>query len=283
MISSFDKEALFSLIKDLYSAIGIRISIFDDAFNLVTEYPTEAPSICRLVRTTEEGLRACRECDRAAFERAKKLKAPHTYKCHIGITEAIAPIHLDSETLGYALFAHMLPEENVNESLDEICMLCQRFNLDKYEVQKAAKELKTHSTEKISASIHLLEAIASYLQIKKIANWKTEEFSVQLRLFIDANLDKDLTSAVLCNHFYISRTKLYHLSLKAFNMGVSEYILSRRIEKAKQLLKTEKVSIADTAKRVGFSDYNYFCKIFKKVTGVTPSKYAKTDKKDSES
>ena len=273
MVSLFDKEALFSLIKDLYSVIGIRISIFDDELNLVTEYPVEPPAVCALIRTTEEGRAACRACDTAAFERARKMGVPHVYKCHAGMTEAITPIQLGGGILGYSIFAHMLPEEDYNKSIDEICSLCAQYGTNAQKISEAAKELKTHSSEKIMASMRMLDAIASYLQIKKIADWKNEDISAQLKVFIDGNIDKKLTSDILCAHFYISRTKLYQLSTKTFGMGVSEFILNRRIEKAKELLSSQELSVAEVAKSVSFDDYNYFYKLFKKQTGISPAKY----------
>lgn len=273
MVSSFDKEALFGLIKDLYSIIGIRIAIFDDEFNLVTEYPTEAPAICVLIRTTEEGRKACRDCDRAAFERAKKMRTPHVYKCHAGITEAITPIALGGGVLGYAIFAHMLSEDDYHKSINEICLLCARYGLSDKDIFEAVKELKTHSNEKIMASIRLLDAISAYLQIKKIASWKNEDFVEQIQSFIDKNLENPLSSEIICKNFYVSRTKLYQLSMRAFGMGIAQYITKRRIDKAIDLLKSGGYSVSQVAKIVGFDDYNYFCKVFKKQTLRSPSHF----------
>lgn len=271
MISSFDKEALFNLIRDLYTVIGIRISIFDDSFNVVTEYPTTAPEICSLIRTTKEGREACRECDKAACERAKKKREPHVYQCHAGINEAISPIQLNDGILGYAIFAHMLPDDDYEKSEEIIVERCQKYGYGKPELKAAVKSLKTYSTEKIMASIRLLDAIAAYLQMKNLASWKNEELAEKVQTFIDINLDSPLSSDMLCNSFYISRTKLYQLSMKAFGMGITQYITKKRIDKAKELLKSGGYTVAQTARSVGFDDYNYFCKLFKKQTGKSPS------------
>ena len=72
MISSFDKSNLEGLLYDFYTAVGIRISIFDDEFSLVTEYPERPPEFCALIRSSEKGLEGCRRCDAAACNRAKK-------------------------------------------------------------------------------------------------------------------------------------------------------------------------------------------------------------------
>lgn len=273
MLSNFDVEALNAIIKDLYTVIGIRISIFDDDFNVVTEYPRDSPAICALIRTTTAGKRACKECDIAACKRAGQLGAPHVYECHAGITEAITPVSLGDGILGYAIFAHMLPQDNYESSIKNISEKCVALGLDKKEVDNALKFLTTQSRDKIMASMRLLDAIASYVQIKRLASWRNDDLSARIRSYIENNLEKELSSDTLCRQFYISRTKLYQLSKKTFGKSINNYIIDRRIEKVKHLLKTENTTVTNAAKSVGFDDYNYFGKLFKSRTGHPPTHY----------
>ena len=73
MINSYEKEKLSSLLKDFYVAIGMRISVFDDQFRLITEYPQHPPELCAMIRSTEKGFAACKKCDEEAFLRARKM------------------------------------------------------------------------------------------------------------------------------------------------------------------------------------------------------------------
>ena len=57
-----------------------------------------------------------------------------------------------------------------------------------------------------------------------------------------------------------------------------QYINSKKIEKAQLLLVTENVSVKNIAYRLSFDDYSYFCRIFKKIAGVTPNEYRFTVK-----
>jgi len=48
------------------------------------------------------------------------------------------------------------------------------------------------------------------------------------------------------------------------------------VKKAEELLKTTGYPVSEIAYMVGYQDYNYFIKVFKKVTGTTPAKYRKS-------
>ena len=62
--------------------------------------------------------------------------------------------------------------------------------------------------------------------------------------------------------------------MKAFGMGVMQYVMYCRMERAKKLLTLGK-SISETASECGFSEYNYFCKVFRRHTGLSPGGYKK--------
>ena len=53
----------------------------------------------------------------------------------------------------------------------------------------------------------------------------------------------------------------------------TQYITELRIDRAKSLLLSGDMSISDISNALGFNDYFYFLKTFKRVTGVTPKQY----------
>lgn len=69
----------------------------------------------------------------------------------------------------------------------------------------------------------------------------------------------------------------YHYISSYFNQHISEgcsgYLNKIRIEKACTLLRDRKIPIADISGEVGYSNHGYFCRVFKKMTGKTPSQY----------
>ena len=60
---------------------------------------------------------------------------------------------------------------------------------------------------------------------------------------------------------------------KKMHISVIDYIHKKRIDEAIFLLEQGRLSITDIGIQVGFSSYNYFCKIFKDVKGITATEY----------
>ena len=80
--------------------------------------------------------------------------------------------------------------------------------------------------------------------------------------------DADI-KAVMSNVYFRSLFKAqYHLS-------PSQYIISVRLKNAKSLMKYSFLTLEECALQSGFSSLQYFCRVFKKYTGMTPSEYRK--------
>ena len=58
-------------------------------------------------------------------------------------------------------------------------------------------------------------------------------------------------------------------------MTVNDYTNLYRLEKAKELLIDARLKLYDISSAVGYSDQNYFSKVFKKYEGITPIEYRK--------
>ncbi|MEY8517761.1 response regulator [Lachnospiraceae bacterium 29-84] len=85
----------------------------------------------------------------------------------------------------------------------------------------------------------------------------------------------DITLKALADKYYISGSRLSVLLKDELGMSFPNYLASIRIQKAKEWMEDETLSLEAIAKMVGFKDYFYFNKVFRKVEGVAPSKFRK--------
>lgn len=80
----------------------------------------------------------------------------------------------------------------------------------------------------------------------------------------------------VCKAIGISRVQLYRKVKALLDCSITDYILARRLKKAKYLLTNECYSIGEITYMVGFSTPNYFSTVFKNKYGCTPSEFKKT-------
>ena len=101
-----------------------------------------------------------------------------------------------------------------------------------------------------------------------------ESFILQLNRIIAEHIsDPELDQQLICKELGVSRALLYNKMKAITGRGTKEYINHIRLEKAKSLIETTSLSIAEISEMTGFSAQSYFSTAFKGYTGLTPSQY----------
>lgn len=151
-------------------------------------------------------------------------------------------------------------------------------SLESYHIE--ADELRQSYFSKIDNSVYLSDFIE---EIKIII------FELRFIVFenIDTDVDKVKDILEYINKRYNECLDLGSIS-KVFNFnyyylssyfnnhckeGFSEYLNRIRVEKACELLSKNNFYVSDISSMVGYSDHSYFCRVFKKIKGYTPSSY----------
>ncbi|KAB8128068.1 response regulator transcription factor [Gracilibacillus oryzae] len=100
----------------------------------------------------------------------------------------------------------------------------------------------------------------------------------KLLSYMEEHYMEHLTLSRLADHFHFNPSYISSYFSSHYREGFSEYLNNLRISKAKEMLATTRMSIATISELVGFSDQSYFCRVFKKNTGKSPSNYRKEHK-----
>jgi len=90
--------------------------------------------------------------------------------------------------------------------------------------------------------------------------------------FIRNNYHRRLTLTEMADTVNLSRWRLCHLFKESMGTSPERYLTKVRLEKARQLLETEFLTVKEVMNRVGMSDASYFARSFKSAYGVTPGK-----------
>ena len=91
--------------------------------------------------------------------------------------------------------------------------------------------------------------------------------------YLQEHLSEDVSLSVLAEEFHLNPQYISQLFKNEIGVGFLAYLTGIRMEKAKMLLLSTSLSIAEVSERAGYGDYRVFTKVFKKTEGITPSQY----------
>ncbi len=116
--------------------------------------------------------------------------------------------------------------------------------------------------------------IYSYVEVSPEDPYDSEQddFS-QITEYLNEHIADQITLETVTKKFAINRNKLNDLFMKQSSMTCMNYLLNLRVDLAKAMLINTELPINEICSRVGYSDQNYFSKLFKHVTGLTPTQY----------
>lgn len=119
------------------------------------------------------------------------------------------------------------------------------------------------------------QIIALHIQDMKEADESYSNIAQSVMDFINENYYQKIKINELAKKYNYTRNYLYTLFKSEYGVSPQEYIVTLRIEKAKQLLldETKSLLVSEVASAVGFNDCLYFSRLFHKRTGLSPTEF----------
>lgn len=94
--------------------------------------------------------------------------------------------------------------------------------------------------------------------------------------YINQNFTEEISFTEISKLFSINPSYLSQIFKRELGITFTQYLTETRIKYAKDLLSTTGLTISEISEKVGFNQYIYFSKVFKKTVGISPSSYRKT-------
>lgn len=273
MILRFDRIRLRELMRDFYILTGIRIVLYDKFNRKILSYPESSCEFCTIMHNDPATKELCRQSNIRSFEQCVATKELHIYRCHAGLVEATAPIKYNDSVIAYMILGQLTNQKDRARFQEEVHLSCRKYKVERDDLEQAIGKIKYLSDEKIMAASKIMEACASYTLYSGIISIEQEQFLQKLDSYIYSHIKDDIKVETLCREFHVTRTKLYQVMQRCLKGGIATYIREKRVEYAMELLKNTDQSITEIADSVGFQNYNYFCQVFKKGTGLTAKEY----------
>ncbi len=106
-----------------------------------------------------------------------------------------------------------------------------------------------------------------------------EDRLLRAKQYIMGNINKNITRTEVANYLYLSEEYFSRWFSKETGESFKNYLLNQKIEYAKQLLENTGLTVGIIASKVGYDNFSYFSKMFKKKEGMTPQDYRQTHQK----
>jgi len=147
--------------------------------------------------------------------------------------------------------------------------------LDRCSSDFAKKIESLHSASSLGDLMH--EMLNAYCKlVRKHAGKAYSPLIHKIILQIDNQLGEELSLKELAKKHNVSPGYLSTLFRKETGVTLSSFIIQKRMDHAKHLLKNTALQIQTVAQYCGFLDLNYFSRLFRKITGETPSQYRRS-------
>jgi two-component system response regulator YesN len=110
-------------------------------------------------------------------------------------------------------------------------------------------------------------------QIISIQQQRSKGIIERIKKVIHERCSDNITIQSLSEEFYLTPNYISMLFKKENGESFKEYLTRIRMEKAKLLMKDTSLKLYEIAVSAGYTDPDYFTKVFKKYTGATPAEY----------
>ncbi|WP_270367801.1 PocR ligand-binding domain-containing protein [Eubacterium ramulus] len=273
---NYNEKELHQLLQDFHDLTKLTLTLYDPEGEWIFSYPTKENYFCNCIKTSPEGAALCEASDRASFEAAKASGECVIYKCHAGLIEATAPIVSDGFTIGYLMMGQVANAASPEQLQSLIEHALHKYHLNEAENdswKQYAAATPCISDTQIHAAARIMEACISSILYKKLISIEKQQFEQNINTYILNHLTEDLSVDRLCEHLHLSRRKLYEYSEEFLHCSIAKYIKKMRLQHAQTLLTETNLPISTISEQCGFSDYNYFCRIFKQENGMSARSY----------
>lgn len=256
----YDIPKLEAIITSLSRLTGISMSFIRPDGEVVCWSAPPKPCFCSLGMSRGAfSEKTCEESDREIMAACARSRRVEGHLCHAGLYDAAMPIVLGDTLVGFVMFGQFRTPTSVP---------CEAYMADPV-LRATWEEIPLYDEEQIES----LKFLLPHVLVGNAVRMEYSPFATELSEYVAGHLGEDLGVEALCARFSVSKNTLYRAVRENFDTTVNEFVTSRRLERACQLLTGSDTPVVAIAESVGLGNYPYFCRLFRQRLGKTPGEY----------
>lgn len=146
-------------------------------------------------------------------------------------------------------------------------------------IQNIIKNKQKAFHNKVASKGIIYMLISRFLKDAQPKDSSSDNRIINVVNFIRKNIDKNIDIDTLAGLSCLSKDHFIRLFKSEMKTTPLQYIVKKKIEKVQLLLITKDLAIKEIAYTLGYDNYSYFIKLFKKQTGLTPQTYKESNRK----
>jgi AraC-like DNA-binding protein len=251
---------------------GRRVVIFE---------PDErAQPFCRALNQSAAGRELCAMCDQTKLLEARRDGHALRYRCrcHAGLREFIIPVIRDGQTIALLQCGQVHDRPPPVAEWREARRSLQGGGVNEPNLRELFRANRVLTTNQQEDLLDLLDLIATRLahadeRALPTAPGRTQAALGRAMTYIEAHLADRLTVASIARAGSTSTRTLMRLFRKDVGIPVVEFILRRRIARARRLLQDGQRTCAEIAFECGFGSVQHFNRIFRRLENTSPRQW----------
>jgi AraC-like DNA-binding protein/ligand-binding sensor protein len=282
------KPDVQSILDTFTALLDIRIALFSSLGEEV-KVGSEKNwcTYCSQIREDLELEENCRSLDAEMMEKAKMRGEIVSYTCHGGMREAIIPLFMESNNIGYLMIGQFRNSKKLPEN---IASLWKRKigdsdrgdtnivdnRMDDAGIVEAYLQAPFYTPEKTERIFELFSLLSDYIMANHLVQARGGASMDILLSYMRRHLDEPFTladaAAMLGRSISGTAALFKHKTGKSFKEVQGEMKMVKAVELIRE---RPRLQVQEIAQRLGFSDPLYFSRFFKKNTGISPILFQK--------
>jgi AraC-like DNA-binding protein len=254
----------------LVSMDGQRVVIFDPE--------SRAQPFCRALNALPGGTELCGMCDRSKFLEARRDGQALRYRCHAGLREFVIPVIRDGQTIALLQCGQVHDRAPSAAEWREARKSLMGAGIRTRELRGLFQRNRVLTPGRQNDLLELLVLVAARLAHADEHELHTSPGQTHAALgramtYIETHLSERLTVEAIAHTANLSTRSLMRLFRKQLGVTVVDFILRRRVARARQLLQLPGRTCAEIAFECGFGSVQHFNRIFRRFENASPSEW----------
>ena len=228
-----------------------------------------------------EKSRTCAACLRLLQHISDRAQTESfTMNCELGLCDTAVPIRLGEKLIGFLQTGQVFRKKPTEAQFERMAKLVLEWGveIDKDRLHQAFFSTKVLSAKQYDAMTKLLSIFAQHISMV------TNQILVQqenaepplisrAKKYIEEHQAQELSLGEVAKAVNTSTFYFCKMFRKATGLHFTDYVSRVRVEKAKNLLLNPNLRVSEVAFEVGFQSLTHFNRVFKRITGQSPTDY----------